>query len=84
MNGLFPLVFEVDEFRLLTAIGLGFLFGFTLERMYGSGEFLRFYLTAAFAASLAHIGLALVTGERERCASLAASAISSVCCRSSG
>jgi uncharacterized membrane protein YedE/YeeE/rhodanese-related sulfurtransferase len=30
--GIFPLVFSSDEFMLLTAIGLGFLFGFSLER----------------------------------------------------
>ncbi|MEJ2538510.1 MAG: YeeE/YedE thiosulfate transporter family protein [Gemmatimonadota bacterium] len=32
MNGIFPLVFASEEFRLLTAIVLGFLFGFSLER----------------------------------------------------
>jgi uncharacterized membrane protein YedE/YeeE len=30
--GIFPLVFSSDEMMLLTAIGLGFLFGFSLER----------------------------------------------------
>lgn len=30
--GIFPLVFSSDELMLLTAIGLGFLFGFSLER----------------------------------------------------
>jgi len=30
--GIFPLVFSSDEVMLLTAIGLGFLFGFSLER----------------------------------------------------
>ncbi len=47
MTGLFPLVFEVDEFRLLTAIGLGFMFGFTLERAgFGNARKLagQFYL----------------------------------------
>jgi rhodanese-related sulfurtransferase len=47
MTGLFPLVFEVDEFRLLTAIGLGFIFGFTLERAgFGNARKLagQFYL----------------------------------------
>ena len=39
-------------------------FGPTLERMYGPREFLLFYLTAAVIASLAYIGLELVTGER--------------------
>jgi hypothetical protein len=32
MNGLFPLVFSSEETYLLTAIGLGFMFGFSLER----------------------------------------------------
>lgn len=32
MSGVFPLAFGTEEFRLLTGIGLGFLFGFTLER----------------------------------------------------
>ena len=32
MSTVFPLAFATEEFRLLTAIGLGFLFGFTLER----------------------------------------------------
>ena len=32
MNAVFPLAFATEELRLLTAIGLGFLFGFTLER----------------------------------------------------
>jgi uncharacterized membrane protein YedE/YeeE/rhodanese-related sulfurtransferase len=31
-EAIFPLVFATEEFRLLTAIGLGFLFGFSLER----------------------------------------------------
>jgi rhodanese-related sulfurtransferase/uncharacterized membrane protein YedE/YeeE len=47
MTGLFPLVFEVEEFRLLTAIGLGFMFGFTLERAgFGNARKLagQFYL----------------------------------------
>ena len=47
MTGLFPLVFEVEEFRLLTAIVLGFLFGFTLERAgFGNARKLagQFYL----------------------------------------
>ena len=32
MSEMFPLVFANDEVRLLTAVGLGFLFGFSLER----------------------------------------------------
>jgi membrane associated rhomboid family serine protease len=37
-------------------------FGVTLESMYGSREFLLFYLTAAVCASLAYVALDLVTG----------------------
>lgn len=47
MTGLFPLIFAVDEIRLLTAIGLGFMFGFTLERAgFGNARKLagQFYL----------------------------------------
>lgn len=39
-------------------------FGKTLEAMYGSREFLLFYLTAAVTASLCFVGLQLITGER--------------------
>ncbi|MEZ6131347.1 MAG: rhomboid family intramembrane serine protease [Planctomycetaceae bacterium] len=39
-------------------------FGTRLETMYGSREFLLFYLTAALIASLAYIGLDLVTGDQ--------------------
>ncbi len=37
-------------------------FGTALEAMYGSREFLLFYLTGAVLASMAHIALALFTG----------------------
>jgi membrane associated rhomboid family serine protease len=39
-----------------------FWFGPTLETMYGSREFLLFYLTAAIVAGLAFVGLDLYTG----------------------
>ncbi len=39
-----------------------FWFGVTLESMYGSREFLLFYLAAAVVASLAYVGLDLLTG----------------------
>lgn len=39
-----------------------FWFGTTLEGMYGSREFLLFYLAGASMASMAHIALALFTG----------------------
>jgi membrane associated rhomboid family serine protease len=39
-------------------------FGVTLESMYGSREFLLFYLTAAVFAALAFVGLDLYTGSR--------------------
>lgn len=41
-------------------------FGVTLERTYGSREFLLFYLTAAAISSLAFIGLDLATGSLGR------------------
>ena len=41
-----------------------FWFGRPLEGMYGSREFLLFYLVSALIASCAHIGLDLVTGSR--------------------
>ena len=47
MTGIFPLIFAVDEVRLLTAIGLGFMFGFSLERAgFGNARKLagQFYL----------------------------------------
>jgi membrane associated rhomboid family serine protease len=37
-------------------------FGTRLERMYGSREFLLFYLTAAVCSSLAYVGLAFYSG----------------------
>jgi membrane associated rhomboid family serine protease len=40
-----------------------FWFGKTLEAMYGTREFVLFYLTAAIVASLAYVGLDCVTGE---------------------
>jgi membrane associated rhomboid family serine protease len=42
-------------------------FGKTLETMYGSREFLLFYLTAAVIAALCFVGLQLVTGDRAPC-----------------
>jgi uncharacterized membrane protein YedE/YeeE len=47
MNSLFPLTFASEEFRLLTGIVLGFLFGFVLERAgFGNARKLagQFYL----------------------------------------
>lgn len=38
-------------------------FGPSMESMFGSREFVWFYLTAAVAASLAYVGLDLVTGD---------------------
>ena len=48
MDAIFPAVFATEELRLLTAIGIGFMFGFTLERAgFGSARKLtaQFYLT---------------------------------------
>jgi membrane associated rhomboid family serine protease len=42
-------------------------FGRTLETMYGSREFLLFYLTAAVIASLCFVALQLFTGDRVPC-----------------
>jgi membrane associated rhomboid family serine protease len=42
-------------------------FGKTLEMMYGSREFLLFYLTAAVIAGLCFMGLQLITGDRVPC-----------------
>jgi membrane associated rhomboid family serine protease len=39
-------------------------FGTRLERMYGSREFLLFYLAAAICASVAYVGLAYYTGSK--------------------
>lgn len=70
---LFPLAFASDEFRLLTGIVLGFLFGFTLERAgFGNARKLagQFYLedmtvfkvmfTAILVAMVGVYGLAAV------------------------
>jgi uncharacterized membrane protein YedE/YeeE/rhodanese-related sulfurtransferase len=70
---LFPVAFASEEFRLLTGIGLGFLFGFTLERAgFGNARKLagQFYLedmtvfkvmfTAILVAMVGVYGLAAV------------------------
>lgn len=47
LNGIFPVIFGSEEAYLLTAIGLGFLFGFSLERAgFGNARKLaaQFYL----------------------------------------
>lgn len=49
-------------FHILFNMLFLFWFGRTLEAMYGSREFLVFYLTAAVVASLAYLGLGFVTG----------------------
>lgn len=46
-NSIFPLIFASEEVRLLTAVGIGFLFGFSLERAgFGNARKLagQFYL----------------------------------------
>jgi hypothetical protein len=48
-------------FHLLINMLFFYWFGATLEAMYGSREFLLFYLSAAITASLAFIGLDLAT-----------------------
>ena len=53
---------RMDLFHILFNMLLLYWFGCTLESMYGSREFLLFYLTAAVIAALAYIGLELYTG----------------------
>ncbi len=48
---------------LVNMVVLGW-FGQRLERMYGSTEFLLFYLAAAICASLAYVGLAYYSGDK--------------------
>ena len=51
-----------DLFHILFNMLFLYWFGCTLESMYGSREFLLFYLTAAMAAALAYVALDLYTG----------------------
>ena len=51
-----------DVWHIVFNMALLWWWGKTLEGMYGSKEFLCFYLVAAVAASLAFMGLELVTG----------------------
>ncbi len=51
-----------DVWHILVNMVFLWWWGRTLEGMYGSKEFLYFYLAAAMAASLAFMGLELVTG----------------------
>lgn len=51
-----------EIFHILINMICLYWFGPTLELMYGSREFLYFYLTAAVAAGLAFVGLDLYTG----------------------
>jgi membrane associated rhomboid family serine protease len=51
-------------FHILFNMLFLYWFGRTLESMYGSREFLLFYLTAAVVAGLAFVGLDLYTGSR--------------------
>ncbi|HEY3787858.1 MAG TPA: rhomboid family intramembrane serine protease, partial [Urbifossiella sp.] len=55
---------RLSVFHILINMFLLFWFGRTLELMYGSREFLLFYLTAAVVAGLAFIALDLYTGSR--------------------
>jgi membrane associated rhomboid family serine protease len=49
-------------FHILFNMLLLFWFGETLERMYGTREFILFYLVAALASALAFLGLEMVLG----------------------
>lgn len=53
---------RMNLFHILVNMLFFWWFGPRLESMYGSKEFLTFYLSAAVAASLCYIGLDLVTG----------------------
>ena len=64
-EAIFPLVFGSEELRLLTAIGLGFLFGFSLERAgFGSARKLAaqfyFYDMTVFKVMFTAILVAMV------------------------
>ncbi len=54
----------LDIFHILFNMLFLWWFGCTLERMYGTKEFVCFYLLTALAGSFAYIGLDLVTGDR--------------------
>src|SRR5579884_1297768 len=53
---------RLSIFHILFNMVALYWFGTRLERMYGSTEFLLFYLTAAICSSLAYVGLAYHTG----------------------
>lgn len=53
---------RLSVFHILFNMLFLWWFGITLERMYGSREFLLFYIAAALVASLAYVGLELATG----------------------
>jgi membrane associated rhomboid family serine protease len=53
---------RTDIFHIIFNMLFLYWFGCTLESMYGSREFLLFYLTAAVVAALAFVGLELWTG----------------------
>lgn len=54
---------EALPWHLLVNMLLLWWFGTRLEPMYGSAEFLRFYLTAAVVASCCYLGLSLFLGQ---------------------
>lgn len=53
---------RLTPWHILLNMVLLYWFGTRLENMYGSREFLLFYLAAAVCGSLAYVGLALYTG----------------------
>lgn len=64
---LFTMAFCHDRdsvFHILFNMLFLWWFGKTLEQMYGSREFLWFYMVGALCASIAFVGLDLVTGNR--------------------
>lgn len=55
---------RISVFHILFNMLFLYWFGRTMESMYGSREFLIFYIVAGLVASLAYVGIQLLTGER--------------------
>ncbi len=70
---------RLGVWHILINMLLLFWFGRTLETMYGSREFLIFYLTAAMLASLAFIALQLISGERNPAIGASGAVMAVVC-----
>lgn len=55
---------RTGPWHILVNLWILWIFGPSMERMYGSREFLWFYLTAAVVAALVYLGLASLFGDR--------------------